>query len=95
MLTNLMSPQNPFDDFPAPVICINIRSGMNPAFTLGAIKSNVFAKEYILWLGVLVRNATHRHVAIKERRSRFHIVNVAKIIQTKKTVIEITVFLVM
>jgi hypothetical protein len=64
-----MSPQNPFDEFPAPVKCVIIRSGMNPAFTLGAIKGNVFAKEYILWLCVLVRNATHRHVAIKERRS--------------------------
>jgi hypothetical protein len=42
---------------------------MYPAFTLGDIKSNVFAKEYILWPGVLIWNAAHRHVAIKERRS--------------------------
>jgi len=69
MPTNLMSPKNPFNEFPALVKCVIIRSDMNPACTLGAIKSNVFAKEYILWLGVLVRNATHRHVAIKERRS--------------------------
>ena len=52
MLTNLMSPQNPFNDFPAPVKCVIIGSGMYPAFTLGAIKSNIFAKKYILWLGV-------------------------------------------
>ena len=69
MLTNLMSPQNPFDEFPAPVKCVSIRSGIYPAFTLGVIKSNVFAKEYILWPGVLIWNAAHHHVAIKESRS--------------------------